>query len=59
MSNNAYENKLDEYYDRFGDIFPSMEYGMPINEAIKFMDKCLSLNKKAQEISPLANNVDY
>ena len=45
--------KLEQYYNTFGDVFPMMEYDLPIPEAIKFIDKCLKKNKKAQEFIPL------
>ncbi|WP_270567894.1 hypothetical protein [Clostridium beijerinckii] len=51
--------KLEEYYNRFGDVFPMMQYDLPKKEVIKFIDKCLKLNKKAQEIIPLRNDVIY
>jgi lipocalin len=51
--------KLDQYYEKFGDVFPMTEYNLSKKEAIKFIDKCLEKNKKAQEIEPLDENVMY
>lgn len=42
--------KLEQYYNKFGDVFPMMEYDLSKKEVIKFIDKCLKLNKKAQEL---------
>lgn len=57
--NDELDLKLEQYYNTFGDVFPMMEYDLPIKEVIKFIDKCLKLNKKAQEIVPLRNDVIY
>ncbi|NRY60869.1 hypothetical protein [Clostridium beijerinckii] len=51
--------KLEQYYNKFGDVFPMMEYDLSKKEVIKFIDKCLKLNKKAQEIISLRNDVIY
>lgn len=51
--------KLDLYYEKFDDAFPMMEYNLNKKDAIKFIDKCLKKNKKAQEIAPLDENVMY
>lgn len=51
--NDRLYEKLDEYYNTFGDVFPMMEYDLPINKAIKFIDKCLKSNKEAQEFVPI------
>lgn len=53
------EEKLEAYYKKFGDVFPTMEYNLNPNEIIKFIDKCLKKNKKAEEIVPLPNDVMY
>lgn len=51
--------KLDQYFDKFGKVFPMMEYNLSKNEAIKFIDKCIKKNKTAQEIEPLPDDVIY
>lgn len=53
--------KLEEYYNRFGNVFPMMEYDISTPEAIKFIDKCLKKNKKAQEFVPIDydNDIKY
>ena len=45
----SYYRALNYYQWKFGEIFPSMEYDLPIHEAIKFISKCICLNKTAQE----------
>jgi len=57
--NDELDLKLEQYYDTFGDIFPMMQYDLPKKEVIKFIDKCLKLDKKAQDIIPLRNDVIY
>lgn len=57
--NDELDLKLEQYYNTFGNVFPMMEYDLPIPEVIKFIDKCLKKNKKAQEIEPLNENVIY
>ena len=51
--------KLDEYADKFGDIFPMMQYDMSFDRVIKLIDKCIKLNKPVQEIKPLKKDVIY
>lgn len=53
------KDKLEQYYDKFGDVFPMMEYNMEPKDAKTFIDKCLKLNKKATEIEPLHKDVMY
>ncbi len=57
--NDELDLKLEQYYDTFGDIFPMMQYDIPKKEVIKFINKCLKLNKRAQDIIPLRNDVIY
>ena len=45
----SYYRALNYYQWKFGEIFPSMEYDLPIHEAIEFISKCICLNKTAQE----------
>jgi hypothetical protein len=52
-------NKLDEYYDKFGDVFPTMQYSFSREETIQKIDQCIKENKKIQEIIPLKENVIY
>jgi hypothetical protein len=59
MSSNKYYDTFDQYYEKFGDVFPSTEYGLPDKEAIDFMEECLRAGKKAQEIRPLRKDVQY
>ena len=53
------DSKLDQYYEKFGDVFPMMQYCMNKKEIIKLIDKCLKKNKPAQEIEPLPSDVMY
>ncbi|MGV8982610.1 hypothetical protein [Clostridium sp.] len=46
----AYYRALNYYHWKFGEIFPSMNYCFPIGEAIKFISKCICLDKTAQEM---------
>lgn len=50
---------LDLYYEKFGEVFPSMEYDMPIDEMENFMLKCIRLGKKAEELKPSRKDVIY
>ena len=50
---------LDLYYKKFGEVFPSMEYDMPVDEMERFISKCIHLGKKAEELKPLKKDVIY
>ena len=53
MEDLLYE-KLDQYYDKFGDIFPRMEYSSLTNEeVINKINQCLKEDKPIQELMPL------
>jgi hypothetical protein len=52
-------NKLDEYYDKFDDAFPTMQYSFDKEEVINKIDECIKKNKKIQELIPLKENVKY
>jgi hypothetical protein len=45
--------KLDKYYDRFGDAFPTMRYSFSTEEMIEKIDQCLEQGKTIKEIMPL------
>lgn len=38
--------KLDEYYEKFGDVFPMAAYKCSYDQIIKIIDKCIKSNKK-------------
>ena len=52
-------DRIDKYYDRFKDAFPSMEYNLNVDESIAFMDECIKKNKTAHELRPIEQNVRY
>lgn len=59
MPSNKFYEKFDEYYEKFGKVFPATEYDLPIDKSIKFMDECIKSNKTAEELKPLRKNVNY
>ncbi|MBY6918134.1 hypothetical protein [Clostridium botulinum] len=52
-------NKLDAYYDEFGDVFPMERYTLPKPDIIKLIDKCIKNNKSINEIDPPVDDVIY
>lgn len=51
--------KLDEYFNKFGDVFPMMRYTLESPKLIKLMDKCIKNNKPINEIDPPPKYVNY
>lgn len=51
--------KLDEYYNKFGDVFPTMNYTMSFEQMIKLINKCIRLNKSIYEIDTPLKDVMY
>lgn len=51
--------KLDQYYEKFGDAFPTMRYSLETPKLIKLMDKCIKKNKPINEIDPPPKDVNY
>ncbi|MGH4139160.1 hypothetical protein [Clostridium sp.] len=49
----AYYRALNYYHWKFGEKFPGMNYCLPIGEAIRFISKCICLDKTAQEMMHL------
>ena len=43
---------LDEYYSKFGDAFPTMEYGFTQEGLKKVLKQCIDANKSIHELSP-------
>ncbi|WP_252236724.1 hypothetical protein [Clostridium sp. CH2] len=52
-------NKLDAYYDKFGDVFPMERYTLPKADIIKLIDKCIKNNKSINKIDPPIDDVIY
>ncbi|WP_252243192.1 hypothetical protein [Clostridium sp. ZBS14] len=52
-------DKLDQYYEEFGDTFPTMRYGLSKADMIKLIDKCIKKNKSINEIDPPLKYVIY
>ncbi len=52
-------NKLDAYYDKFGDVFPMERYALPKPDIIKLIDKCIKNNKSILLIDPPVDDVIY
>jgi len=52
-------DKLDQYYEKFGDVFPTMRYQLSKEKMIKLMDKCIKKNKSINEIDPPLKDVMY
>lgn len=52
-------NKLDAYYDKFGDVFPMERYTLPKPDIIKLIDKCIKDNKSINKIDPPVDDVIY
>ena len=51
--------KLDEYFNKFGDVFPMMRYTLEPPKLIKLMNKCIKNNKPIDEIDPPPEDVNY
>ena len=51
--------KLDQYYEKFGDVFPMMRYALSTTDIIKLIDKCIKKNKSINEIDPPLKDVMY
>lgn len=52
-------DKLDQYYNQFGDSFPMMRYELAPSDIIKLIDKCIKKNKSINEIDPPSKDVNY
>lgn len=52
-------DKLDQYYEKFGDVFPTMRFKLSSADMIKLMDKCIKKNKSINEIDPPLKDVMY
>lgn len=52
-------NYFDEYYERFGDIFPTMFYmNSTEEELIKKIRKCLKEGKRIEKLDNISLDVD-
>lgn len=51
--------KLDEYFNKFGDVFPMMRYTLESPKIIKLIDKCIKKNKPIDVIDPPPKDVNY
>lgn len=55
-----FEEKLDQYGDRFEDMFPLMELqGYSREEKEALLDECLEKGKTYHELYPMDSKVNY
>lgn len=59
MDDKKFYEVFDAYVERFGEGFPTMQYQLTKKDAVKFMNRCLNENKRAQDIEQLRDDVEY
>lgn len=51
---------LDEYYEKFGDMFPAMCFQTSTDKEMKVMvERCIKEDKSAEELFDLDYDYDY
>ena len=54
-----FSTKMKEYKKVFNDIFPNAELHFSDEDVIKAIDKCLELNKPAEEVFNIKYDSDH